>query len=680
MTNITNWLSPAAMHSLGWALVHFLWQGTALAALAAVTMALCRRASARYVIGVGTLLLMLAAPAATFFLLTQTSSIASGKSPRLPDARTARTMTAAPVSAKPASSNSLPDALPWLVEAWLVGVAFFSLRTAGGFLLLERQQRKQSIAVNGRLLEICVTLQRRLGLDRAIRFCECQWLQAPAVIGWFRPVVLLPITALTGLNEDQLRTVIAHELAHIKRFDAFVNVFQICVETLLFYHPAVWWLNKRIRAEREHCCDDMAVSLCGNPVEYARALTLMEEWRTAPALAMAANRGPLSERIVRLLGLKSAGTTPRRVGLTGSVLCLAAALIAGNALVGIAFPKPIAYASGNSLLQLGFRPTSASAQARAAAQTAATPAAKPSPAQASRPAEQPATAQSYIDALKSAGLTGLTADQLIALKIQDVTPDYVRSMHELGMHPDADACIAMRVQGVTPEYIRELRSLGFTPDEEQIIALKVQDVNADYVRGLKEVGIQGDADQIIALKVQGVTPEYVRGMKEVGIQGDSDQMVALKVQEVTPVYVRELRSAGLTVDSDDVISLKVQGVTPAYVHSLQELGLKPSIDDVVGMRVQGVTPEYVRAIRALGLNPSADEIIGMQVQGVTPEFIKSLQSAGFKPSVDEVIGARVQGITPEFIDIARKHGFQNLTIEKLIELKHMGVLDAKGDI
>ena len=132
---------------------------------------------------------------------------------------------------------------------------------------------------------------------------------------------------------------IAHELAHIKRFDPFVNVFQVCVETLLFYHPAVWWLNKRIRAEREHCCDEAAVQICGDAVEYARALTLMEEWRSAPALAMAANRGPLTERILRLLGLNTLRSGIRSVGLTGSVLCLTAALIAGNALVGMAHSR-----------------------------------------------------------------------------------------------------------------------------------------------------------------------------------------------------------------------------------------------------------------------------------------------------------------------------------------------------
>jgi hypothetical protein len=98
------------------------------------------------------------------------------------------------------------------------------------------------------------------------------------------------------------------------------------------------------------------------------------------------------------------------------------------------------------------------------------------------------------------------------------------------------------------------------------------------------------------------------------------------------------------------------------------------------MRVQSVTPEYIRDIRALGLNPSAEELIGMKVQGVNADYIKTLQSGGFKPDVDEVIGAKVQGITPEFIDAARKHGFKDLTIDKLIQLKNLGILDVKGDL
>ena len=409
MTSLMNWFSPSTMHSLGWALLHFLWQGAAVAALVAALMSLCRRASARYALGVGALALMLATPIATFFVLIPSGAVAPAKSSRV--ARRLSTGAGDFVvgsSVGPSRLSPSSEVPPWVVEVWLVGVVFFSLRSAGGFLLLERKRRKQSTTnPSARVLVMCQTVQRRLGLDRTIRYCECLWLQAPAVIGWFRPIVLLPVTALTGLSEEQLQSVIAHELAHIQRLDPFVNLFQIAVETLLFYHPAVWWLNKRIRAEREHCCDDVAVSLCGNPVEYARALTIMEEWRIAPALAMAANRSPLSERIFRVLDRKAIGARTRGIGLTGGLLCLTAALVAGNAFLGIAYPRPTVNLSESSLAQGSPARfawiAAASPQSSSVPRSASASAAKPSPAHP--PAdEQPATASSYIDAMKAAGL------------------------------------------------------------------------------------------------------------------------------------------------------------------------------------------------------------------------------------------------------------------------------------
>jgi hypothetical protein len=493
---------------------------------------------------------------------------------------------------------------------------------------------------------MCHELQDRLGISRAIQYCECKWLQTPAVVGWLRPVVFLPMTTVTGLSEAQLRAVIAHELAHIQRFDAFVNVFQVSVETLLFYHPAVWWLNKRIRIEREHCCDEIAVSICGNAIEYARALTLMEEWREAPTFAMAANRGPLTERIMRVLGLKTLGNGMRSIGVAGSLLCLTAALGAGSALLGMAHPV---VAQASLLFQSAPKTNSALPQ------SASTPAPKPSAAQNAKPSATTApvpTGSSYIDSMKAAGLPVLSIDDLIALKTQGVTPEYVREIHDLGLQPDVDNIVGMKVQGITPEYIKEMRALGFNPDVDGIIGMKVQGVNADYVRSMKAAGIDGDADTMIGLKVQGVTPDYVR----------------------------ELQALGLKLKADDVIGLKVQGVTPAYVKGLQEQGFHIDADGIIGMRVQSVTPEYVRDIRALGLNPSADDLVGMKVQGVTADFIKALQAAGFKPTVDDVIDAKVQGVTPEFIDEVRKHGFKDLTIEKLIELKHLGILDSKSEL
>lgn len=648
-TSGLNWISPVVISSLAWALLHFLWQGTALAALAAGAMALVRRASTRYLIAVAVLALMFVAPVATFcFYLLGPVAVAPGPysmPPLRPIPSPSGTTPSASgshriLSAQAMAASSL-DALPWLVEAWLVGVAFFSLRSAGGFFLLERERRRQSSVLQARLSELCRVLQQQLGIRRAIQFRECTWLQAPAVIGWFRPIVFLPVSAVTGLSEEQLRLVIAHELAHIRRYDAFLNVFQICLETLLFYHPAVWWLNRRIRAEREHCCDERAVALCGNAVEYARALTLMEEWRSAPALAMAANRSPVTERVVRVLGLKTLGAGMRSIGITGSLLCLGVALMAGNALLSIAHP-PVAHAIAQAV-------TTPSA----APDETPKPHSKPSAARPqATPRSEPSTASSYIDGLKSVGLTDLSIDTLIALKTQDVTPEYVRGLQEQGLHPDAEKLIAMRVQDITPEYVREWRDAGITPDIDRLISLKVQGADAAYYRGMKDAGLNPDIDHLLALKVQGATPDYVR----------------------------ELHSAGLALNADQVISMRVQGVTPQYLKAMHDLGLNLNANDVISMRVQDVTPEYVRAIQALGLKPSTNELISMKVQDVSPEYVKALQSAGFNASINEIIAAKIQDVTPEFIEQARKHGFKDLTLDKLIRLRQSGILDNQADL
>jgi len=233
MNILTSWLSPGLMHAVAWTLLHFLWQGAALAALAAAAMAFSSRASARYAIALSALVMMLAAPVVTliFFgeiqFVTDRASADKEGSSSLVDLTANRSAGAVVPLARGVRRNlSSWNSFSWLVEAWLAGVAFFSLRSAGGFFLLERQRRKLSSNVNARVLEMCQTLQRRLGLKWAIRYCEGEGLQAPAVIGWFRPVVFLPLRALTGLSQEQLELVVAHELAHIQRLDPFVNVFR----------------------------------------------------------------------------------------------------------------------------------------------------------------------------------------------------------------------------------------------------------------------------------------------------------------------------------------------------------------------------------------------------------------------------------------------------------------------
>jgi beta-lactamase regulating signal transducer with metallopeptidase domain len=638
MRGLAGWVSPEMMRTLAWTLLHFLWQGAALAAFLAAILAFVRRADKRYALSVVALALMIAAPTVTFALLWKSAPVMSSaatqtKAAALAVSASHRMASGFPSLAAVPPQTAPPDVLFWFVQVWFAGVLLLSLRTAGGFILVEHLRRREVNDVSDALRQRCLALQRRLGIDRVIRYCECLRLDAPAVIGWFRPVVLLPVMALTGLSEAQLEIVIAHELAHIQRFDSFANLFQVVAETLLFYHPAVWWVNRRIRVERENCCDDLAVAACGNAVEYARALAAMEEWRATPVLAMGANRGSLTARVGRLLGVGTLGSRVRGAGLAVGLLCTVGALVAGNALLGyervILSPNaaPIHSIAATGPVVLEVHPFAKEAHGiigpmtpSIARETTATPVPrgqeqKPAP---SANAEEPRGKQSYIDQMEAAGFKNLSADDLIALKVQGVTPDYIRAMRDLGFNVTVDEIVGMKVQGVTPEYVRAMRDLGFKPS----------------------------ADDIIGMKTMGVTEEYVRGMRAVGI----------------------------SPDADEIVGMKAQGVTPEYVKEMQALGLKPTADDVTGMKTMGVTPEYIREMRALGLEVNADDVTGLKAQGVTPEYVKMLQAAGLgKVTTDDVTAAKAQGISAEFIEQVKKHGFKNLDLEKLIALKNAGV-------
>jgi len=663
MTLLISWLSPATFRLLALSLLHFLWQGAALAALAYVLMALCRSAAARYAAGVTTLGLMMAAPVGTFLMLRsqeQVSTRVTSEGAEIRPASTASLTGLSLAKSTPNQAESTPPYFLWLVELWFAGVVLLSLRSAGGILLVERLRRKETISVEEDLLEICLSLQRGMGLTRAVRYSESLHLDAPAVAGWIRPVVLLPVSALSGLTTAQLEAVIAHELAHIRRYDAFVNLFQVGVETLLFYHPAVWWLGRRVRVEREHCCDDVAVAVCGSPVAYAHALTRMAESKTAPQLAMAANRSPLVQRIARLLGADMSAETFRGANLSAGVLCLSVALLAGSALLGSVHhvdaqtPAPALMSERAHLVlpadaysvpavAVGFQ--SSAPAASPAASPAPTPEVSPGPSVAAVPKPIPAPAasqekspassvpapqapsegskESYIDSINAAGLRNLTVNDLISLKVQGITADYIKSI-------------------------------------------------------VKDLNIKVDVDTLVGLKVQGITAEYIEGMRVAAGQNlDADHVIGLKVQGVTPEYIKEMHDLGLKTDSDDIIGMKVQGVTPEYVREMRGLGLQVASDDIIGMKVQGITPEYAKSFNAIGLHPSSDELIGMKVQGINADYIKELQSAGFKVDIDDAIGAKIQGITPEFIAKVRSHGFKDLTLDKVIALERSGVFDAE---
>jgi beta-lactamase regulating signal transducer with metallopeptidase domain len=550
------------MSTLAWSLVHFLWQGAAIAALAAGVMFVYRTPAMRYVIGVGALALMLASFIATFLVLSGAADASAAftparapaaalASPLFPEASVPEAANLSVSQAATTSSNFL-----WVARGWLAGVFVLALRIALGLLVIEHLRRRNLLALPDALVERFQALQDRLGIRRGIQYSGCRLVSVPAVIGFFRPIVLLPARALTGLSPEQLEAVIAHELGHIKRLDVAVNFFQVVAETLFFFHPAVWWLNQRIRADREDCCDDVAVAACGSKVSYARALATMEDWRGVPALAMAVTGSPIAARIARLLGVKQNEAGARTAGVVTASLVLTVAVIAGAVSMGLARP---AFAQILAQADVAAPVPTENATPVVAPAKAAKPGAAPKPAAAAKPAVAPKPAaaarpaqpsppnpptpaspasprnppnppvpaalaanESFIEEMVEATHEDLDVEQLVALKIHNVTPEFIEEVRNLDINADVEEIITMKIHDVQPEFLKEMRSIGFKPDADQLIAMKVHDLSADYVKGMRSLGLDIDTDQMIAMKVHNVTPEYVKGLGSLGVKPDTD--------------------------------------------------------------------------------------------------------------------------------------------------------------
>ena len=261
----------------GWALIHFVWQGAviALAAAAALRVTERRSASVRYVIACAGLAAMLAAPAITARALRPDSASVAAGAISVDDARlTARAtsdgVTSAIRHARPQPSQirrsamvepsgafllngfnteQLDRLVAGVTIAWLLGVVILLGRMAGGWWHVRRLHRIALATSSSRWQTTCRRLAYRLGLPAAAHVVESALVDVPTVVGWLRPAILLPVAALASLTPVQVEAILAHELAHIRRHDYAVNVLQTIAETLLFYHPGVWWLSKRIRTE-----------------------------------------------------------------------------------------------------------------------------------------------------------------------------------------------------------------------------------------------------------------------------------------------------------------------------------------------------------------------------------------------------------------------------------------------
>ncbi|MCA9051274.1 MAG: M56 family metallopeptidase, partial [Planctomycetaceae bacterium] len=371
-TSVTAALEPI-IDRLGWTLIHSLWQFAAISVVAGIVVRLLKRQSAavRYLTLLSAMVLMMAAPIATWVAIPETESVTPvedpvadsvASTPPLPDDESAGVTplivsqklptVAVPEPALPAIpalpiSETPGPSMPWheraarLLEPWLniivalwwCGVLLFSIRPVWSWLNVRRLRTVGTSPVAESVQQALARAADRLQVKGRVDVLASTLVSSPIVVGCFQSVILLPLNFIAGVPASQLEAILAHELAHVRRYDYLINLLQTLVETFFFYHPAVWWISSRIREERENCCDDLVVAALNNKVEYGRALLAVEEFRTgagqSSAFALSAKGGSLLVRIRRLL--EPSGNDDRRssgpvlLTLAAVILCSAAA-------------------------------------------------------------------------------------------------------------------------------------------------------------------------------------------------------------------------------------------------------------------------------------------------------------------------------------------------------------------
>ncbi len=712
--NAIQLLTGSIAQAIGWALLHLLWQATIVAGILAAVLALLprRNATARYATACGALALVFGMfvatairaydPAATPIATSsgahtdESLSVPLSKIPIVIVATATEGWRDRAMDAVTSARQSLPS----VVAIWFMGVVFLSSRLLVSFIRVRTMARRGVTVAGEEWQRVAARLAEALGLKRAIRLLESAAVEVPSVLGSLRPIILLPASTLTGLTPEQIEMVLAHELAHIRRHDFAINLLQAFVETLMFYHPAVWWMSSRVRVERENCCDDLAVAVCGNPIQYARALTRLEELRAgALPMVVAANGGSLLDRIRRIAGGRAEST-----GLSSRW----AAAVAMLAILAVALALP-------SMPALAQRESKTEAP-QAAKSTVEVVEAAESDDDADADAEHEYEMSSDDD---------IDIHPDVDVEIE-VDPDIDHDMDDPHLDLDLDDMITpmppappvalapMIAPGpmivptpmITPTPLitpapmiapapMAIPSPTATPrpprapraPQARIAALDAMDFEFEFEHETgddetpdRKIGSgKLTVDELISLRAVGVTPAYINTMRGLFPDLTVRQVSGLRAVGVTPEFISEMRSAGLQVSSArEASSLAAVGVTPAYIREMRSAGFEVKTSrDASSLRAVGVTPEFVREMRNAGFEvKSARDASSLAAVGVTPEYIREMRAAGVEiKSAREATSLRAVGVTPKFVKKLADAGYKDLSARELSRLAAAGIDD-----
>jgi beta-lactamase regulating signal transducer with metallopeptidase domain len=723
-------------------------KASVLLGVAAIAQALLYRrmsASARHLVWTlaiaGLLLLpMLSLALPRWTVVIRTPAPKGAEAPPVVDrAEEGRNLPGSPAALQ-TSAGSLPVARPAADISWSTMIV--SLYAAGVLVMLiqlARQRRcvrrlaREGTGVHDpewtRLLRECA---RSVGVDRPVRLVRSREQSMPMAFGTRRPSILIPAVAETWPG-DRTRAVLLHELAHVARYDCLTQTLAFAACTMYWFHPAAWWVGRRLRVERELACDDRVIAAGAQPREYAGHLLEIAYAfgsHRAPALAVSMARPrQLEGRMLAVLdGARNRSVPALRVRVAGMALAASLLLPLASATATVAAVEPDADRTPATAaaeqdpvvaphLQAIDVRESARRIVRAAAAAIGIPQDRLPGTWEIRPTSTQGTVHlRLVEENSSSGsnmpierLEGLTAAQFagaggpvqfrmrrdagtftfegiirngVGAGTFSFTPDpnFPAELARRGFaRPTPLEQYQMARHDVGFAFLDELNKQGYAkPETSALVRAGQHGVQVTYLREMGALGYRlGSLEPLITLRDHGVTPEYVRELADLGYKGlSADGIRQARDHGITPEYVRGMRDAGYgSLTMEQLITTRDHGVTPQFVRELGDAGhRKLALDEVVRVRDHGVTPEYAREMRQLGHALPIDELVDVRDHGIDVEYVRAMAALGYGSlPMKSLVRLRDHGVTAKYVQELKALGYDRLAFEDLVTLRDHGL-------
>ena len=727
-------LSADLAYAVGWGIIHSIWQIGLVAGVVALMLYTLRSASPnlRYLVACAGLVVAATVPIATAVESVRTTSVMDVRADL---ERSIGESRAAPVVVSVEAvvddvidwSVALQPALPWLFAVWLLGVL-----ARGGSLIAAAvgvmRLRRHVVVKTGPWAETVARLAKRMKVRQAVILVESAKTEVPFVVGCFKPMIVVPSMGFAGIPPAHLEEIIAHELAHVRRHDYLVNLFQVAIETVFFYHPGVWWLSHEIRVEREHCCDDMAAEACYGPISYARALAQLEELRVACAYAMAATGGgSLLERIRRL-----ASPTEGRRGIARVPPFVLALVVAVPLILAVTATAETSLHPADGTPMAGAPLPAAAPNADAAPMAAAAPNADAAPMAAAAPNANaaPMTAAASkvggvadavmasdalaqivlpddFEANLKAALAQATLPEDFDAKLQqalaqaaEVEAEVRRALHEKQrrQHPivDSDDAAAytelgyanpevqrkFATHGIDPSDVADYRSLGFDR-AETMLKLASHGVDPDDLRDFRKLGWRDlSPSSILTLARHGIDADDAKALREAlksafkskSAREQVKRMVRLARYGIDAADIEAYRASGYDLDARDMERLAKQGVDGQDLKEYRRGDADLRVKDIIDMRRRGIDQRDLAAYRKSKSDISVREAIDLARYGIDAEDLAQWRASDLGAlSPKEIRKLRRYGVEVGDIQAFKDAGLGEPTVKALVDLARYGV-------